>query len=529
MLKYKPTVLIIMDGFGISPPSYANAVTQSEMPFFKGLIKDYPTVLLEASGLSVGLPRGEVGNSEVGHQNIGAGILFYQSLPRINRDINTGAFSKNETLLKVSEEVKKSKEKNLHLIGLLGNGGVHSHNDHLEALLSFCKTQGLKKKNKVFLHLFLDGRDTGKDSGAGFMAKLEKILKSNRSAQVASICGRFYGMDRNKNWDRTEKAYRLMTEGLADKKHKDPIKAIEEYYKENIFDEEIPAISIVDRHNEQLSKIKDGDAAIFFNFRADRARQLTEAFVKPNFRRFERDPIESLEFITFTEYEKDLPVSKVLYPPIIIEKPIARIFSDLNLKQLHIAETEKYAHVTFFLNGLKEDKFPGEERILIPSPAIANYAEKPEMSALEVTKELVKAIKSRKFDFIVVNYANPDMIGHTGDMEATVKAIETVDKCLKDVIEATLGEKGIAFIVSDHGNAEELINLQTGKVDKEHNVYPVPFITVSLDHKGQKISEIEDDLAYVAPIGILSDIAPTILDTIGLGIPPEMTGTNLLA
>lgn len=515
---------MILDGFGIAPPDKTNAVWSAQTPFLDKLIKNYPTMLLEAAGLNVGLPWGEVGNSEVGHVNIGSGALLYQSLPRIDKSIESGDFFKEPNLMKAVEKVKKHDSK-LHLLGLIGNGGVHAHQRHLYALLDFCKKN--KLKGKVFIHAFLDGRDSAKDSGKGFMKEILGQAKKVK-AEVASVSGRFYAMDRNSNWDRIEKAYRAIALGEAEKKINDPLKAIEESYKNEVFDEEFVPVVITDRKDNPLATIDKNDAVIFFNYRADRARQLTETFVEPEFKEFEKEFLKGLTFVTFVEYKKGLPV-EVVFLPQIIKNPLAKIFSDHKLKQLHIAETEKYAHVTFFLNGLQEEKFAGEERILIPSPAVTNYDTQPEMSAVEVTDNLVKAIKADKYDFIAINYANPDMVGHTGNLAATIKAIETVDKCVERVVSEAVGRGGIVFIVGDHGNAEELVNLQTQKPDKEHSVYPVPFITVSSKHEGKIILPAESkDLSVNSPIGVLSDVAPTLLSQIGLPLAKEMTGTNLL-
>lgn len=525
-LKFKPAVLMILDGFGITTPDKTNAIWSASTPFLDKLIQNYPTMLLEASGLNVGLPWGEVGNSEVGHVNIGSGALLYQSLPRIDKSIESKEFFKDRNLIKAVEKIKKNNSK-LHLLGLLGEGGVHAHQRHLYALLDFCRQQKLKKK--VFLHLFLDGRDTAKDGGKGFLLSLLKNDNFKKvKAEIASISGRFYAMDRNNNWDRIEKAYRAIVLGESEKKFHDPVKAIEESYKNEVFDEEFIPTVITDRKDNPLATITKDDAVIFFNYRADRARQLSEAFVEPEFKEFEREFLAGLTFITFIEYKKGLPVD-IVFPPQVIKNPLAKIFSEHKLRQLHIAETEKYAHVTFFLNGLLEEKFPGEERILIPSPGVSNYDQKPEMSAVKVTDELVNAIKKDKFDFIAINYANPDMVGHTGNLEASIKAVETVDRCVERVVSEAVARGGIVFIVGDHGNAEELVNLQTGKEDKEHSVYPVPFITVSQKHEGKIILKADNnDLSANSPTGVLSDVAPTLLSQIGLPLAKEMTGTNLL-
>jgi len=520
-LRSRPAVLIVLDGYGIAPPNPTNAVWVAQTPFFDSLTQNYPTMLLEASGLNVGLPRTEVGNSEVGHLNIGSGILMYQSLPKINQEISTGRFFKHKMLDEIIEKVKQRGSK-LHLVGLLGNGGVHASQDHLEALITWTKKHKIWKQ--TFIHGFLDGRDTGKDTGIKF---LELLYKYAKKPKIASLSGRFFAMDRNSNWDRIEKAYNAIINGTSEKTHDNPKKALKEAYKAEMFDEEFEPMVIMEK-GKPLATVEEGDVVLCFNFRADRMRQLGKALSVDEFDSFDRGPRKNIDVYTFTEYEKDLPVN-TLYPTEIIQNPLAKIFSDLNLAQLHIAETEKYAHVTFFLNGRKEEAFPGEERILIPSPSVANYAESPEMSALKVTDEIIKAVQSGKHDFIAINYANADMVGHTGDLNATVSAIQTVDQCLARIVPEIVRQGGICFIVADHGNAEEMINLATGQVDKEHNIYPVPFVIVERNLAGYKnLGENANDLSFVPPIGILSDIAPTILHTIGINPPPEMTGRNLL-
>jgi len=523
-LKHKPIVLIILDGFGITSPSESNAVWTAKTPYFDKMIKYSPTMLLEAASLNVGLPQGEVGNSEVGHINIGSGLLIYQSLPRIDKAIEDGSFLNYEYLVKAAEKVKKNNSK-FHIMGLLGNGGVHSHIRHLKAILDFCKEKDIQN---VFLHLFLDGRDTAKDSAKDFTAGVIDYCNKLKVGKIATLCGRKIAMDRNKDWKKTEAAYNLIVKGQAEKSHKDPLRAIDESYKQQIFDEEFHPTAIIGKDNQPLAAVDPEDAMIFFNFRADRARQITQAFVLPDFNKFERRFLDGLEFLTMTEYEKGLPV-KILFPPIIVKNPLAKIISDNGLKQLHIAETEKYAHVTFFINGLIEEKFPGEERILIPSPAVSSYDQAPAMSSAEVTDNVVKAVKDRKHDFIFINYANPDMVAHTGNLDASIKAIESLDKCLARVVNTTVNYGGAVFIVGDHGNAEELVKVNTGRVDKEHSIYPVPFIAVRKDWIGKPMQEIiGNDLSLLAPTGLLSDVTPTILRSVGLELAPEMTGTNLL-
>lgn len=525
MTNKKPVALIILDGLGIAPANKTNAVSVARTPFFDSLLKKYPFMLLEASGLSVGLPRGEVGNSEVGHMNIGSGILKYQSLPRIDRSIYTGQFFKNKILQDAFSKVKNSKSK-LHFIGLVSNGGVHSSLEHLEALIEMAKTMKIKKN--VFIHAFLDGRDTPRDLAKNFIQDLDKFTKHKKIAKIASLSGRFYAMDRNNNWDRIKKAYEAMTYGNSENRFRDPVKAVEESYKKEIFDEEFIPSVIVDRKNNPIAKIEDGDVVVFFNFRADRARQLSECFVDKNFDKFETNKYKNLDFISFTEYKKDFK-NKVLFEPEIIENPLAKVFSDNGLSQLHIAETEKYAHVTFFLNGMTEEKFIGEDRILVPSPDVDSYDKKPEMSAKEIADQILDSLQQEKYDFYVVNFANPDMVGHTGNIEATTKAIETVDDCLAKIIPEIIKKNGIAYIVSDHGNSEELINLVTGEIDKEHNNYPVPFIIVGKKFEGLHNQSLGNThISLLKPVGVLSDIAPTILKHRGLEIPNEMTGRPLL-
>lgn len=521
-LNFSPVALIVLDGFGIAPAGKSNAISLAQKPFIDSLFASYPTVLLEASSEAVGLPWGEVGNSEVGHLTIGSGILRYQSLPRIDKSISTGQFFKLPPLNKVIDRVKKNKGA-LHLIGLIGKGGVHSSQDHLEALINFARTAKINRR--VYLHLFLDGRDSARDAGKDFVVQLLQLCRKEKTGEIASIGGRFYGMDRNNNWDRIKKSYDAIVLGQSAKTAQDPVEIIEQSYANNIFDEEFEPTVIVDKKNQPVGPINDGDTVIFFNFRADRARQLSQTLVAKDFKEFANKKFSDLMLVTFTEYDQNLP-AEVLFEPENITNPLAKIFSDYNVKQLHIAETEKYAHVTFFLNGGMEQPFAGEERILVPSPAVTSYDQKPEMSAFEMTKELLKAIKSEQYGFIAVNYANPDMVGHTGNLPATIKAIEAVDECLSKVVPAILEQGGIAFIVGDHGNAEELFNLATGQVDKEHNMYPVPFTVVA--QRFASANQATDDLSLMQPAGILSDVAPTILEVVGLPKNPDMTGTCVI-
>ncbi len=489
------------------------------------MFDEYPTVALQASGEAVGLPWGEMGNSEVGHLNLGAGKIIYQSLPRISRSISDGSFFTNAAFRKALKHVKKDDSK-LHLLGMVSNGGVHSSIDHLFALLELAKKENIKD---VYIHVILDGRDTTRDSGATFVQKLLDKIKEVGVGKIASISGRYYAMDRDNRWEREEKAYRAIAIGEAERYGTDPISVIKESYAKENFDEEfIPAV--MGSKGKPVATVSPGDSVIFFNFRPDRARQLTKAFTVKSFKQFDREYIHDLVFVTMTEYDKSLPVD-VAYPPELIVNPLARVISDAGLKQLHIAETEKYAHVTYFFNGGNEDPYKKQDNELIPSPKVASYDQQPEMSAPEVTKKLLKHIEADTYDFIVVNYANPDMVGHTGNYDATVKAITTVDGVLKKIIAAVMAKDGLVFMTADHGNAEQMINPQTGDMDKEHTVNPVPFVAVSKQWKGHPLYKdlIQNhDLSTLQPTGILSDVPVTILTYMGIKPPEEMTGNNLL-
>jgi 2,3-bisphosphoglycerate-independent phosphoglycerate mutase len=521
-MSQKPLALIILDGWGIAPAGEGNAITKAKLPFFNGLTQKYPTTALYSSGREVGLSWGEVGNSEVGHLNIGSGLVCYQTLPRINKSIEDGSFFENKTFLDCIAHVKKNGSR-LHFMGLASQGGVHSHIDHLFALID------LAKKNKIKdagFHLFLDGRDAVYNSGLDVIKSLEEKLKKTKVGKIANLCGRFYALDRDNRWDRTEAAYRAITDGVG-AEARDAVSAIETSYKNKVYDEEFLPTVIKDKRGAVT--IGANDAVIFFNFRPDRARQIAKAFVLPQFQGFARNQIENLFFGAMTEYEKNLPIS-VAFPPQGIALPLARIVSESGLAQLHIAETEKYAHITFFINGMAEEPFKGEDRIIIPSPGVASYDQKPEMSADELTRRVVKELGMGKHHFTAINFANSDIVGHTGDVGATIKAVETVDRCLKQIVETILMKDGMTIITADHGNAEELINLQTGEIDKEHSTNPVPFIVVRNDLHGQQLfPEIPNgDLSLVQPTGILADIAPTVLKNLGISQPSDMTGNPLI-
>jgi len=522
----KPVVLIILDGWGIAPPSRSNAIALAKTPTIDNLIKTYPALSLQAAGEAVGLSWGEMGNSEVGHLNLGSGKLVYQNLPRINKAITDGDFFSNKKFLAAINHVRRNNSK-LHLVGLVSSGGVHSSMDHFYALVELCQKE--KLKNQVLVHAILDGRDMPYNSGLDFVAEANSRLVDSKIGKIASVSGRFYALDRDNHWERLVLAYNAMVNGEAENFFGDPVEAVKASYNKKIYDEEfIP--TVITEHGQPVGRVSHQDAVIFFNFRADRARELTKAFVLPGFAKFPREYLSGLYFVTMTEYEKDLPV-EVAFPPETIDTPLAKVIAEAGLKQLHIAETEKYAHVTFFFNGGQEKAFVGEERILIPSPRVDSYADKPEMSAKEITQRAIKEIMAKRYDFIVMNFANGDMVSHTGDLKATIKACEAVDNGVKKIVEATLAHNGVVVITADHGNAEELINLQSGNMDKEHSTYPVPLIIVGRHWEGKTgggADSPNSDLSLVKPAGLLSDVAPTILKIMDLPKPDDMTGRSLL-
>lgn len=515
-MSYQLVVLIILDGFGIAPPYEGNAVTLAKKPNFDNLVRIYPHSVLTAAGEEVGLSSFEMGNSEIGHMNLGAGRVRYQELPKIDRAIFNKSFFKNPAFLAACEYAKKNDSK-LHLIGLISENGVHAHLRHLFALLDLAKQQKLEK---VFIHAFLDGRDAPRDSAKDFIANLEKKVRKIKLGKIATMSGRFYAMDRNKNWDRIKKAYNAMTKGEG-VQAKSAREIILNSYKNKVYDEEF-APTVLNKNG----LISDNDAVIFFNFRTDRAKQLAHAFVDEKFVGFPRRKIQNLFFVTMTEYDKDLPV-KIAYPTEKVKNILGEVISQAGFAQLRIAETEKYSHVTNFFNCQKKDPFSGEERILIPSPKVTSYDQKPEMSVYEVTEKLIFAILSKKYSLIILNYANPDMVGHTGNIPATVRGIEAVDECLGKVIKTISSVGGAAIICADHGNAEIMINLVTGEVDKEHSTSPVPFIVVAPHLKKTRPLE-NSDLSVLSPCGVLSDVSPTILELLGIQKPTEMTAISLL-
>ncbi|WP_033171496.1 2,3-bisphosphoglycerate-independent phosphoglycerate mutase [Selenomonas sp. ND2010] len=504
-LKNAPVALIIMDGCGLGDKSDKNnAVQVANTPVLDGLMAKYKTSQLQASGEYVGLPDGQMGNSEVGHTNIGAGRVIYQQLTRITRDIKNGDFFKNEALLDIVNGVKANNGA-LHLLGLVSPGGVHSHQAHLYALLELAKKEGIKD---VFVHAFLDGRDVPPQSAQPFLEELEAKCKEIGAGCIATLSGRYYAMDRDHNWDREQLAYEAIAhaEGVSADSAVAGLKASYEAGKNDEF--VMPCVI------KGYEGMKNGDGAIFFNFRPDRARQLTHAFVDETFDGFERDEELKVPFATFSQYEDGMN-AKVAFPPETIENTLGKIIESKGMTQLRIAETEKYAHVTFFFNGGVEEPYEGEDRILVPSPKVATYDLQPEMSAIEVTDKVVEAIKSEKYDFIILNYANCDMVGHTGVFPAVVKAVETVDTCVGRFVDAIREVGGEVCITADHGNADIMMDYENNQPFTKHTTNPVPFIVVS-----DRVKSVKD--------GALCDIAPTLLTMAGVEIPAEMNGKNLV-
>lgn len=514
---YKPVILIVLDGWGVGKTDKGNAIAAANAPTIAKLNDFYPRTNLQASGISVGLPWGEPGNSEVGHTTIGTGKIIYQSLPRIAMEIQNGDFFKHKSFLKAMENTRKNKSA-LHLIGLVGKGAVHSHTDHLYALLELASTQ---KVERVFIHVFTDGRDCAPDSAAKSIGELQKKLDEYGIGKIATIGGRYFGMDRNNNWDRIEKSYKTMTTGEG-VQIINPLKYLQESYAKDIFDEYIEP-AVVTEDGLPVGTIKDNDSIIFFNFREDRARQLTQAFVLPGFMKFERLTLKNIDFVTMTQYEEGLPVS-VAFEPIKTNTCLGKLISQENKAQLRISETEKFAHVTYFFNGGQEDAFPKEDRVIIPSKNVASFDLAPEMSAMEITDTVIGAISKEKYDFILMNYANADIVGHTGNEPAAIKAVEAIDKCLAKLIPAVLLKNGCLLITADHGNAEEIKSNLTGEASTEHSTNPVPFWFITNDNHSTKANKASSD-----PQGLLSDITPTVLELMEIEKPEEMTGESLLS
>lgn len=511
-MSKKPVVLIIMDGFGINKREDYNAVAQAKKPNLDMLMKTYPWKQGYASGMAVGLPDGQMGNSEVGHMNMGAGRIIYQELTRITKEIEDGDFFKNEALLSAIENCK-AKNSALHMFGLLSDGGVHSHNTHMYGLLELAKREGLEK---VYLHCFLDGRDTPPKSGRDFVAAAVDKMKEIGVGKVATVMGRYYAMDRDNRWDRVELAYKAMVYGEG-KTGTDPVLAVENSYGADVTDEFVVP-TVIERDGKPVATVKNDDSVIFYNFRPDRAREIARAFCNDDFDGFERrDGRIDTKFVCFTDYDAAMPNKEVAFKKVDIKNTFGEYLSKLGKTQLRTAETEKYAHVTFFFNGGVEEPYPGEDRILVKSPKVATYDLQPEMSAYEVCDGLVNAIKSGKYDTIICNFANPDMVGHTGVLEAAIKAIEAVDVCIGRAYEALKEVDGAMFICADHGNAEMMIDYETGEPWTAHTTNPVPFILVNA---GADYDLAED--------GKLCDIIPTMLELMDIPQPEEMTGKSLL-
>jgi 2,3-bisphosphoglycerate-independent phosphoglycerate mutase len=513
----RPLVLIVLDGWGCAADGPTNAISVADTPAMTGLWERWPHTTVEASGADVGLPAGQIGNSEVGHLNIGAGYTVLQDLPRIDHQIETGEFFDNPALVGAVEQVRGAqaagRPATLHLIGLYSDGGVHSHAAHCAALVELARRHGLEQ---IQIHVLLDGRDVPPHQALEDVERLEAELAATgegRTARIASVIGRYYAMDRDKRWDRVEAAYRALVLGEGERAET-AADAIRASYAAGVADEFVHPTVIGD---PSLGRIRDSDAVIFFNFRADRAREITRAFVLPDFDGFERPTWpERLHFVTFAQYEEAVPVTAVAFPPILVETPVAKVVADAGLRQLHVAETEKYAHVTYFLNGGWEDPFPGEDRVLVPSPKVATYDLQPEMSAEGVAEKTVEGLAG-DYAFIATNFANPDMVGHTGVMDAAVRAIVVVDGAVDKIARATLDQGGVLVVTADHGNAEEMVDPETGEPKTAHTTNPVPVIVAG----ARGVTALREG-------GRLSDVGPTVLELLGLPIPPGMSATSLI-
>ena len=510
-MSKKPTVLMILDGYGLNDKKEGNAVYLAKTPVMDKLMAEYPFVKGNASGLAVGLPDGQMGNSEVGHMNMGAGRIVYQELTRITKEIQDGDFFKNEALLAA---MKNAKENNsaVHFMGLLSDGGVHSHNTHLYGLLEMAKREGVEK---VYVHCFLDGRDTPPASGKEFVEALEAEMKKIGVGEIATVSGRYYAMDRDNRWDRVELAYNALTTGEGVKGTDAPA-AVQASYDNDKTDEFVLP-TVIEKDGQPTGVISDKDSVVFFNFRPDRAREITRAFCDDDFQGFERKARPQVTFVCFTDYDDTIQNKQVAFHKVQLHNTFGEYLAAHNMTQARIAETEKYAHVTFFFNGGVEEPNKGEDRILVKSPKVATYDLQPEMSAPQVCEKLVDAIKSDKYDVIVINFANPDMVGHTGVQEAAIKAVETVDECVGKAVEALKEVDGQMFICADHGNAEQLIDYETGAPWTANTTNPVPFILVNADPK-----------YTLRENGCLADIVPTLIQLMGMEQPAEMTGKSLL-
>ncbi len=510
-MSKKPLMLMILDGWGLNPEKKANAILNANTPNYDRLINHYPNTILEASGLAVGLPEGQMGNSEVGHLNMGAGRIVYQDFTRISQDIKNGGFFKNPALVYAMDNALNN-NKALHLMGLLSDGGVHSHIDHVKALLDMAKQKGLKR---VYLHAFLDGRDVPPANALKYIKEIENYMDKIGVGAIATISGRYYAMDRDKRWERTQRAYDAMVLGQG-MKAINAEHALLQSYECKETDEFVTPSVITDSCGEPVATVESGDSIIFFNFRPDRARQLTYAFCDEEFKGFQRKKgYFPVCYVCMTEYDATIKNVMIAYGPESMDNILAEVLSKNGLTQLRIAETEKYAHVTFFFNGGSEKAYPGEDRVLIPSPKVATYDQKPEMSAYEVADAVIEKIMEDIYDVIILNFANPDMVGHTGIFEAAVSAVEAVDKCIGKVAKIIDEKGGTLLVTADHGNAEQMLDYVTGEPYTAHTCNPVPFILVS--DKARKLKS-----------GKLADIAPTMLELLGIVQPKEMTGESLI-
>ncbi|MFQ5493497.1 MAG: 2,3-bisphosphoglycerate-independent phosphoglycerate mutase [Candidatus Dojkabacteria bacterium] len=507
----KPVLLVVMDGVGVAPPGPGNAVTLANTPSLDRLWPKYPHTYLHAAGLNVGLPHGVDGNSEVGHMNLGAGKVIFQELPRIDNAINSGTFLQNEHLL---EAFKRSHDNSVHIMGLVGSGQVHSSFGHLVALLDMAKESKANGDN-VFMHVFTDGRDSKPQGAKKLLERLDAEMKRTNVGKLASLIGRYFAMDRDERWDRTRQAYDLITQGNG-KMVKNWKEALDDSYRQDKYDEYLMPY-VIAKGGEPMTKVQDGDAVIFFNYRPDRAVQLTRAFEDKNFPGWERAVVPNLYFVGMSDYEKGFP-EKQAFPPERITTPVGRVLSDHGLRQLRISESEKFPHVTYFINGGNQVQYAGEDRIEVPSPKdVATYDQKPEMSTPIVVDLIKKRIEQGIYDVIMTNFANPDMVAHTGVLDATVKAMEVADKFIGELHDFIIPRGGAMMITADHGNAEELIDLQTGSVDTKHSTNPVPLVVMKEGLQPRELS-----------FGILADVSPTLLGLMGIQKPVEMTGRNLL-
>lgn len=536
----KPVVLLVLDGWGVGPDNAGNAIMRANTPNIDRYWYSFPHTHIKASGEAVGLPRGEDGNTETGHLNIGAGRIVYQDLPRINMAIADGSFFTNEAFRRAISHIQNN-QSTLHLMGLVGAGGVHSNIEHLYALLNFCQQNKLER---VYVHGFTDGRDSPPTSGLNYVKQVMETCQNLGVGRVASLMGRYYAMDRDRRWERIEKAYNALTLG-GSRCVKDPLSALQEQYNQNITDEFIEPINVCDDNGPLL--VNDNDAVIFFNYRIDRPRELTRAFVQPDFEQglqeiafdpytekyektniqkdsdqgptFQRQKIlQNLYFTTMTRYEENLPID-VAFPPQHIKKPLGKLFAEKGLRQLRITETEKERFVTYYMNGQDDSFYPGEDRVILPSKGVKSYDEAPEMSAREITHELIARVQQDLYDVVIANICNGDMVGHTGNLEAAITACEVVDEVVGQIVNAVYQKGGVVLITADHGNVEEMINNKTGQVDTEHSIYPVPLLI---------IGKAFDNKPIMLPTGILADVAPTMLQIMGVPKPESMTGRSLL-